>query len=654
MAKIDRQYLRNLVNKLEGISAEDKSQLLQLINEEKRYGLVWEDKPEEAEQIMKEKLPIIEEVEQKRIINDTDQKKYPNHIIIEGDNLHALTTLCYTHEGKVDVIYIDPPYNTGNKDFKYNDSFVDKEDAYKHSKWLSFMHRRLKLAKRLLSDRGVIFISIDDNEQAQLKLLCDSVLGGGNFLGNICIDKCNSQNDAINIQSNVEYVLAYCSHRLYSIENGTNKEISLLKESVIVKKEVKRENNTFYYIDREIHKTGANSLLINRKNLGYVIYYNDNSKDIIAKMDYSPESVEEDSTRNIYSFDIELLQKGYRIILPPLQNGKLGCWTWELKKVNTEKDKLVVVNGIVRKKKYVDENKVILDGKKYIYEDVKLTKNIKSLWAFSSANGTTQITNIFGTKFFSNPKNIDMILKIIESYQKTTALILDFFAGSGTTLHATMQLNNEDGGNRQCILVTNNENNICEEVTYERNKRVIQGYTNQKGEKIEGLKKNNLRYYKIKAVGREKTLKNKKTLVALSCGMLNIKENIYKEETTFGALVLKKNKCRYFSEGEKRMLVIIDEEWIAKIVEQLKTIEVKEPIKVYVFSNSAYAWEDDFSEVRDKVLPCALPEAIYNAYKNILPEREDKIIDFGDEKTLPSEQEEELLKMYEQAIREEE
>lgn len=185
MAKIDRQYLRNLVNGLQDISPEDRSQLLQLVNEEKRYGLVWEDKPEEAEQIMKEKLPIIEEVEDKRILNDTFEEKYPNHIIIEGDNLHALTTLCYTHEGKVDVIYIDPPYNTGNKDFKYNDNYVDKEDAYRHSKWLSFMHRRLKLAKRLLSDRGVIFISIDDNEQAQLKLLCDSVLGGGEFFRGI-------------------------------------------------------------------------------------------------------------------------------------------------------------------------------------------------------------------------------------------------------------------------------------------------------------------------------------------------------------------------------------------------------------------------------------------------------------------------------------
>ena len=108
-----------------------------------------------------------------------------NHILIEGDNLHALTALTFTHEGKVDVIYIDPPYNTGNKDFKYNDTFVDKEDSYRHSKWLSFMDKRLRIAKRLLSDKGVIFISIDDNENAQLKLLCDEILGEKNLISDV-------------------------------------------------------------------------------------------------------------------------------------------------------------------------------------------------------------------------------------------------------------------------------------------------------------------------------------------------------------------------------------------------------------------------------------------------------------------------------------
>lgn len=619
MAKIDRQYLRNLVNGLQDISPEDRSRLLQLINEEKRYGLVWEDKPEEAEQIMKEKLPIIEEVEDKRIINDTAEEKYPNHIIIEGDNLHALTTLCYTHEGKVDVIYIDPPYNTGNKDFKYNDNYVDKEDAYRHSKWLSFMHRRLKLAKRLLSDRGVIFISIDDNEQAQLKLLCDSVLGGGNFVASCPRKTAPSVTTKSNheLQKLNDYILIY-----------VKSDVGFFNRNIIGKKTFPYSDERGDYYLVPLQDNGPHGTRSARPNLYYPIYQTHEGKLILE--------------RDI--FDTEI-----KTFLPKQHKGEEGCWMWSKKKFIADNQDLTISDrGVVSIKHYFNPQ-----------EDINKYQAYKTwLDEFLNKNGTSTLKEIIPDTTFVYPKPIELILYLLNlapTQEKDEFLIvLDFFAGSGTTLHATMQLNNEDGGNRQCILVTNNENNICEEVTYERNKRVIQGYTNQKGENVEGLKKNNLRYYKIKAVGREKTLKNKRTLVALSCGMLNIKENIYKEKTTFGSLPLKKNKCRYFSEGEKQMLVIIDEEWIAKIVEQLKTIEVKEPIKVYVFSNSGYAWDDDFFEVKDKVMPCALPEAIYNAYKNILPEREDKIIDTGEEKTLTAEQEEELLKMYEQATREEE
>ena len=171
----DRANLIKRINTLEGLTDKERSALLGLLRENKTYGLVWEDKPEDVEERLRDELPILTEVPERAIINE--DKDAPNHILIEGDNLEALATLAYTHEGKIDVIYIDPPYNTGNKDFIYNDSYVDKEDSYRHSKWLSFMSRRLKIAKKLLSDRGVIFISIDDNEQAQLKLLCDETFG---------------------------------------------------------------------------------------------------------------------------------------------------------------------------------------------------------------------------------------------------------------------------------------------------------------------------------------------------------------------------------------------------------------------------------------------------------------------------------------------
>lgn len=162
----DRANLIKRISTIEGLTDNERSALLGLLRENKSYGLVWEDKPEDIEERLRDELPILTEVPERAIISE--DKDAPNHILIEGDNLETLATLAYTHEGKIDIIYIDPPYNTGNKDFIYNDSYVDKEDSYRHSKWLSFMSRRLKIAKKLLSDRGVIFISIDDNEQAQL------------------------------------------------------------------------------------------------------------------------------------------------------------------------------------------------------------------------------------------------------------------------------------------------------------------------------------------------------------------------------------------------------------------------------------------------------------------------------------------------------
>ena len=151
---IDKAELISKLQTLEGLTNDERSSLIGLLREHKKYGLVWEDKPEDVEERLREELPVLREVKNKAILSD--EPEAPNHILIEGDNLEALTALSYTHEGKIDVIYIDPPYNTGNKDFVYNDSFVDTEDSYRHSKWLSFMNKRLKIAKKLLSDKVVV------------------------------------------------------------------------------------------------------------------------------------------------------------------------------------------------------------------------------------------------------------------------------------------------------------------------------------------------------------------------------------------------------------------------------------------------------------------------------------------------------------------
>ena len=189
----------------------NKDQLLEVIEKlegKKKYGLVWDEErvPEKVVTDCQDKLPVLTEVKGKEITTDENE---PTHILIEGDNYHALSVLNYTHKGKIDLIYIDPPYNTGNNDFKYNDKFVDKNDTWRHSKWLTFMSKRLELAKELLTEKGIIFISIDDNEQAQLKLLCNAIFGEENFITNIIWESKTGASDAKTIDTITEYILVY-------------------------------------------------------------------------------------------------------------------------------------------------------------------------------------------------------------------------------------------------------------------------------------------------------------------------------------------------------------------------------------------------------------------------------------------------------------
>ncbi len=224
---------------------------------------------------------------------------------------------------------------------------------------------------------------------------------------------------------------------------------------------------------------------------------------------------------------------------------------------------------------------------------------------------------------FSNPKPLGLLRYLINVIASKSITILDFFAGSGTTLHATMQLNSEDDGHRQCILVTNNENGICENVTYERNKRVIQGYTTPKGEQVPGLNHNNLRYYKTKLVSRNKTAKNLRLLTALSTDMLCIRNDAY-TELPFAGRNINKRIARYFesADGKKRMLVIYQEEAIGALVQLIGTLpQHDDKLMVYVFSPNGYAYDDDFEDVADSVKLCAIPDAILNAYRRMLTKR---------------------------------
>ena len=227
---------------------------------------------------------------------------------------------------------------------------------------------------------------------------------------------------------------------------------------------------------------------------------------------------------------------------------------------------------------------------------------------------------------YAKPTSLVGYLCRMPFWEKCDIKILDFFAGSGTTLDATMKLNAEDGGRRQCILVTNNENGICENVTYERNKRVIEGYTSPNGEHVEGLHGNNLRYYKTDFVDRERTVKNMRALVDAATDMLCIKEDMYIEVDSFCTLAkLPRFAVRHFTNGcGKDMLIIYDETIIPDLVDIIYDMEMPKPIKIYVFSPNRNPYTDEFEDVEEKVELCALPAAIYDAYREVIPPMENK------------------------------
>lgn len=567
-----------------------------LLRENKSYGLVWEDKPEDIEERLRDELPILTEVPERAIISE--DKDAPNHILIEGDNLEALATLAYTHEGKIDVIYIDPPYNTGNKDFIYNDSYVDKEDSYRHSKWLSFMSRRLKIAKKLLSDRGVIFISIDDNEQAQLKLLCDEVFGNKNFIADL-------------VWSNQEGGGSSDS-RLFRIKH----------EHIIV-------------FSKDILKVDIKGVDISNENR-----YKEEDEFSNIRGKYYLQKLGMGSIQYSESLDYPIVAPdGSNIFPSDNNNGRKACWRW-----SKEKLKWGIENGFVVIKK--SKSIWTVYTKQYLNCDNngeiinRTQRPLGIIEKYSSTQAAKFLENIGLSKLFNYSKPTDLIKYLIDRFVDLNPVILDFFAGSGTTLHATMELN-KDGGHRKCILVTNNENNICEEVTYERNRRVIQGYTNVKGEEVPGLANNNLRYYRTGFVGRSRSMQNMRKLVNLATDMLCIKEDLYTEQTTFGEQKTHKGVFRYFDDGNKKMLIIYREEAIDGLVDIIYDMDVAQPIKVYVFSPSEDPWEGSFEDVSDKVELCALPQAIYNTYRRILPKKKDAVVMPEDDALATTEKEEE-------------
>lgn len=401
----------------------------------KKYGLVFEEHREEIDEVLDTHIPVLTE-EKDLFIDKGGQMNF----LIEGDNLASLKLLEKTHKDKIDLIYIDPPYNTGNKDFVYSDTFVDSLDSFKHSKWLSFMKKRLPIAKKLLSQQGIIFISIDDNEVAQLKLLCDEIFSSANFRGQIVrgTGTPTGQGNAT-LSNEIDYVLVY-SKTEQAIFNGLpfNDEDAKIYNL---------EDEYGKYLVRPLRKTGGEDRREDRPSMYYPVTAPDGTQIYpIAPRGY-------ESRWRCQEKTYKQLMDDHRI---EWKQDKTGWKVYQ---------------------------KFYLEGR---------TKQAGNLWIDIEGNkkATITIKNIFGENIFSFPKPVGLIYRIAQIASCKNSYILDFFAGSGTTGHAVMKLNADDGGNRKFILCTNNENNICRDVTYERIKRVIDkdGYAAS------------LKYYKINYV----------------------------------------------------------------------------------------------------------------------------------------------------------
>ncbi|KHM51936.1 adenine-specific DNA-methyltransferase [Anaerovibrio lipolyticus DSM 3074] len=374
--------------------------------------------------------------------------------IIHGDNLLALKSLLPEYEGKIKCIYIDPPYNTGNEGWVYNDNVNDPrirkwlgevvgkegEDLSRHDKWLCMMYPRLKLLHRLLSDDGAIFISIDDNEKHILKLLCDEIFGSGNFISDIAvINNLKGRSDDKYIATAHEGLLIYQKGNFET--NGVD-----MPEEYDRDYRLTDEQGCRYRL-QGLRKRGSGARREDRPNMFYPFYY----------------SVETDE------LSVER-KNGFIEIYPHLSDGSDGRWRWG---IDTSRARITELT--VQKVRGRDEYDVF--QKDYLPQDGVKRVKPKSFWLgteFSAETGTLEVKSILGKGIFETSKPTGLIEYILQQAVDKDSIILDSFAGSGTTAHAVLNLNKADGGNRKFILIEMMD--YAEDITAERVRRVIKGY----------------------------------------------------------------------------------------------------------------------------------------------------------------------------------
>ncbi len=533
LSKIKRKAMLETINKIkEKIDDEDILKNLSEIEYEltkKKYGLIWEEHEERVDEELKTQIPTFEEVKNKEIIcNKNDSFNF----LLEGDNLHSLYLLEKTHKEKIDVIYIDPPYNTGNKDFIYDDKRIDYEDGYRHSKWISFIYKRLVIAKRLLAEDGIIFISIDDNEQAQLRLICDDIFGEENFVGNIVWEKrtkCQNTKTA-------KYMLQSKTESIFVYKNKPQKYEFCLK----------------YDSEREYPSMDENGKCYRLEKLGEMSALGMRGRETM-----------------IFEIDGIYPKKG--------NQWKFGKETIE--KYKNRGDLVVKNNKVYFRIRPEDEEPKMKPFWSLLLKDIGTAETAK-----------TELNTILGTKEhgFETIKPVNLIKELIYYVvgKKKNAIILDFFAGSGTTAQAVLELNKSDNGKRKFIICSNNENNICERITYVRIKNIIKGYSN-----VDGISAN-LKYYKTTYMPKENTEK----------------EDIY-ENLLFNIknLIQLENGINV---DDKKVKVILKEEEMDKFSENIE--EVKDCEKLYISSDILLTAKQNTILTNNEVQVYIIPEYYFD------------------------------------------
>lgn len=551
----------------------DLEKQIKVLNDRKKFGLVWEDKPEDVVLACDTQVPIIKEIKGRKIFSTNHTF---SNVLIEGDNYHSLSVLNYTHRNKIDVIYIDPPYNTGNSTWIYNNNYVDDNDSYRHSKWVSMMRNRLALAKNLLTDSGFIVCAIDHYELFTLGLLMDEIFGESNRIGIVSVvHKSEGRNQEKFFGTSHEYMLFYSKNKQLS-----NFSKIVLDEDIQATFDREDKDGLFRLNNYLRSGGGDHNLRKNKPHFFYPIYVSSDLVDITTEP-----------------------KKGYEEILPITSTGQERTWK------TTKETFIERLNGgqIIAER---DHNNKI-----QIYEKYRESQVIKTHWIDPKYHaihyGTKVVENILGGKKFDFPKSLYLLIDTLKLTSNKNSTILDFFAGSGTTGHAVLELNKQDGGNRKFILCTNNENKIAEEVTYERIKRVIRGYKNKKGEKIEGLSAN-LSYYKTDLIEIERLQRisdDSKIKITYQAGeMIAIRENTLNESD--------KNEWWQIFENEDKKTAIYFKEDKIKLPELMKMLEKEnKPTVLYIFGWGKNEYKNEYSTKNIKVED--IPEPIIEVYKEI-------------------------------------